>query len=808
MFTSCPQGWINSAYYMDLLLSKLFGDMEGISWVADDILIATDGTLEEHLELLEKVLQKLTDAKMRVKHSKVSILQEHTEFLGVVYNRGTMSIPEVRSQGYEALAPPTTPKGMKSFLASVNFYKRWIPKHSEITLPLHLMSLQPSNTRLKWTPEQTKAFEDLKKAIREAVALHLPRADRQFVCYSDASQYAISFVVEQVDEAGVRYPIAFLSKMLSKAECKYSIPRKEALALLYGLVAMDFWFSHIPKVVVNTDALALVWLGGCKGKNAFLTRVALQLSSYNLELRHVSGKLNLTADLMSRATKGAAGNPIETDKQATLTEAEMENIVRRLTIPEGKIFSPEEVHYLLTGESLPAPIVPPKPKTKQVRQVPIYSEHKRLPPCKPDRKINMPFTRPYHQFYPEQKRMLAQNKAEENYRKRWTRTKPNQETEAKPGMKAEAKPRARAAPKQPTQEEDTPKSRLKTPPTRKKRMYANKMDLESINTAADKVIERREKQRLINESPNPSQSTPISPSSSPPPQWTSDNIELLLTPQQQIPKPITKPKRSRKSKTSKAETKEKRPPIKEIHQERRTTKEDGQIKTSGPTTRNRPSLKPRPSTKETHQEPRTVREDDQIKTPELTTRNSPDPISKSSTQDETNYAGHSESPKNNQEGRTIRSRPTRKPKQSTRSRKSKEPIPERPNTESTERTEEIAQQPYEGGDHKGERTIAAVIQDIEQIFKEIEEFQGTQVDRTYKQLEERLTQQMVKLDGIDTTGNQNLKTFRRQIIDYINQYQAKTRPKSDTTISTNPGQRRIQLITNPTTKKNTDKEDK
>ena len=41
-FKSCPQGWINSSYYLDQLLSMLFNDVRDCHWVADDIIIATN----------------------------------------------------------------------------------------------------------------------------------------------------------------------------------------------------------------------------------------------------------------------------------------------------------------------------------------------------------------------------------------------------------------------------------------------------------------------------------------------------------------------------------------------------------------------------------------------------------------------------------------------------------------------------------------------------------------------------------------------------------------------------------------------
>ena len=524
LFTSCPQGWINSAYYLDLLLSKLFGDMEGVTWVADDVLICTDGTVQEHLQLIERVLLKLIEADLRIKNTKVSIMQDATEFLGVIYNRGAMTIPKARCKGYEDLAPPKTPRAMKGFLASINFYKRWIPQHSELIRPLHEMSLLAANTKLKWSPEETKAFLDLKKAVRDSVALHLPQADRQFVCYSDASAYAISFVVEQQDEAGNRYPIAFLSKMLSKAERAYSIPKKESIALLYGLVAMDFWFSNSPKVIVNTDAQSLVWLSGCKGKNAFLTRVALQLSSYDLELRHIAGKDNIIADIMSRDTKGAADNPPGAERIGFLSEAETEQIVKRMTFKEGKIFTPEEVYELLTGESLPAAAVLPKPKAKTVRQVPIYGEQRRLPICKPTRKINMPLTRPFHQFYPDQKIRLAENKRhppevpepkpEPAPRKRPTAPLPAQEVPSTPAPKrhlptpaATSAPTPRPAPKRRTPTsykkalqineivaapmDDSPQE-IAPPSTRaRNELHINKVDAQHIKDAENKVIQKR-----------------------------------------------------------------------------------------------------------------------------------------------------------------------------------------------------------------------------------------------------------------------------------------------------------------------------
>ena len=87
------------------------------------------------------------------------------------------------------------------------------------------MTLKKEGYKFKWTDEANKVFIALKEAIKNAVSLHIPRLDRPFTSYSDASDKAIAFVLEQTDEEGRKVPITQLSKMLSPQERKYSVYR-------------------------------------------------------------------------------------------------------------------------------------------------------------------------------------------------------------------------------------------------------------------------------------------------------------------------------------------------------------------------------------------------------------------------------------------------------------------------------------------------------------------------------------------------------------------------------------------------------
>jgi hypothetical protein len=80
------------------------------------------------------------------------------------------------------------------------------------------------------------------------------------------------------------------------------------------------------------------------------------LSKYDAEIHQVPGVKNEVSDVLSRHHKDIDGIIKETRVKKVLSEKQAEHILARLTIPDGKRFTPEEVQNLLELESLPAPL--------------------------------------------------------------------------------------------------------------------------------------------------------------------------------------------------------------------------------------------------------------------------------------------------------------------------------------------------------------------------------------------------------------------------------------------------------------------
>jgi hypothetical protein len=115
-FTRCPQDLKNSPLHLKLLLDKLHGDM------AQDIMIATDGSFEDHMEKVGQVLGRLKKGNIKIRPQKISVAKPTVDFLGVVWQKGKISIPKAKLLAFFELLSPNRPKKTKGVVAMKNSY--------------------------------------------------------------------------------------------------------------------------------------------------------------------------------------------------------------------------------------------------------------------------------------------------------------------------------------------------------------------------------------------------------------------------------------------------------------------------------------------------------------------------------------------------------------------------------------------------------------------------------------------------------------------------------------------------------------
>ena len=102
----------------------------------DDLLIISNGTFEDHLSKLDKVLTRLKEAKLRCKATKCSFAMPEIEYLGYILSREGIKPQPEKVSAILALKPPKNVKELRRFLGMVQFYRDLWEKRSHLIAPL------------------------------------------------------------------------------------------------------------------------------------------------------------------------------------------------------------------------------------------------------------------------------------------------------------------------------------------------------------------------------------------------------------------------------------------------------------------------------------------------------------------------------------------------------------------------------------------------------------------------------------------------------------------------------------------------
>ena len=93
----------------------------------------------------------------------------------------------------KSLMPPTTVKGIRSFLGHVGFYRRFITDFSKVARPL--CRLLEKDTKFKFDESCQRSFEEIKSRLVEAPIMAKPDWNNEFEIMCDASDYAMGAVL-------------------------------------------------------------------------------------------------------------------------------------------------------------------------------------------------------------------------------------------------------------------------------------------------------------------------------------------------------------------------------------------------------------------------------------------------------------------------------------------------------------------------------------------------------------------------------------------------------------------------------------
>ncbi|XDV17726.1 hypothetical protein PO909_023545 [Leuciscus waleckii] len=296
-----PFGLSNSPAVFQALVNDVLRDLvdQFIYVYLDDILIFSS-SLQEHVQHVRRVLQRLLENGLFVKAEKCEFHAQSVQFLGYVISSEGIRMDPDKVKAVIEWPIPDSRKALQRFLGFANFYRRFIRNFSQLAAPL--TALTSSRTTFRWTDAAGSAFAKLKDRFVSAPILIAPDSSRQFVVEVDASEVGVGAVLSQRSPTDERmHPCAYFSHRLSPAERNYDIGNRELLAVKLALEEWRHWLegSGVP-FIVWTDHKNLEYICTAKRLNSRQARWALFFGRFDFTLSYRPGSKNIKPDSLSR----------------------------------------------------------------------------------------------------------------------------------------------------------------------------------------------------------------------------------------------------------------------------------------------------------------------------------------------------------------------------------------------------------------------------------------------------------------------------------------------------------------------------
>ncbi|RVE49340.1 hypothetical protein evm_005955 [Chilo suppressalis] len=246
-------GLVGASATMQRLMDKLFGpEFDNKVFAFQDDIICISNTFSEHIELLERIYQRLKDAGLTINKKKSQFRRKELKYLGYYIDKHGLRTDPGKVDTILNYPTPSNPKEVKRFLGMAGWYRRFVNNFSEISKPL--CKLTRKNVEFEWNSEAQKSFNLLITALVSAPILKMP--DSPFRILTDASAYSAAAVLTQSYD-GVEHPIAYCSRTLNKNEVNYSTTERELLVVIYALEQFRHEFDW-KLVVPEENRLAIL----------------------------------------------------------------------------------------------------------------------------------------------------------------------------------------------------------------------------------------------------------------------------------------------------------------------------------------------------------------------------------------------------------------------------------------------------------------------------------------------------------------------------------------------------------------------
>ncbi|GBG85295.1 hypothetical protein CBR_g39863 [Chara braunii] len=261
----------------------------------DDILVYSQ-SLDEHVEHLRTILERLRQAKYKANRDKCEFAQQELEYLGhYVTPQGIRPLAD-KFEAIRVWPEPTNTTDVRSFMGLAGYYQRFITGYSRIVAPM--TRLQSSKVPFIFNDEARRSFQALKTAMLMAPVLSIYDPTLPTRVTTNASGYGIGAILEQHD-GDESHPVEYFSHKVPPFN-SLDDARKELLAFVMALKRWRHFLLGRRRFTWVTDNNPLTYYKTQDTVSSTMERGMYFIDQFDFTPKHLPDLSNLAADALPR----------------------------------------------------------------------------------------------------------------------------------------------------------------------------------------------------------------------------------------------------------------------------------------------------------------------------------------------------------------------------------------------------------------------------------------------------------------------------------------------------------------------------
>jgi len=182
-----PMGLLGCPASFQRLMEGVLRNISNVIVYIDDLLVHTQ-THEEHIKVLETVLERLHSNNLKINLEKCYFGNKEVSYLGFTLTPASIKPGKNKLKAIKDAKPPTDVKTIRSFVGLCNFFRTHIKIFAIIAAPLFRLTRKDLGYKGGPLPKEAMdAFCILKNSLVSVPVMAFPRADRQYALITDAA---------------------------------------------------------------------------------------------------------------------------------------------------------------------------------------------------------------------------------------------------------------------------------------------------------------------------------------------------------------------------------------------------------------------------------------------------------------------------------------------------------------------------------------------------------------------------------------------------------------------------------------------